>query len=314
MTSASSSLTTSPKINASAFYFNYYGHSVEDLGRFREIATQKRPEKPIIFLAGDSSLDNKFWIPSTGPGGEPLPVQVPAIYEYTLDHPRPKPDVAFWLNHVMGDNATCINAAIEESKMSSRTDKLLPQDEFIRDNIRSNDILIVSVGANDIVLKPALSTIWHMLILARFTRRSSIVNGTASSLAHFHTIFHDDMKSYIERLTSITKPRAVIINMIYFPLEKQFDKSGKAGWADKPLKWLGYESDPEQLREAIRKMFETSTCKVKVQGTEVVTCALFEVMDGTRGEEYVERVEPSVIGGRKMAERYRELLQGLLAP
>jgi hypothetical protein len=61
-------------------------------------------------------------------------------------------------------------------------------------------------------------------------------------------------------------------------------------------------------------MFETSTCKVKVQGTEVVTCALFEVMDGTRGEEYVERVEPSVIGGRKMAERYRELLQGLLAP
>jgi hypothetical protein len=297
------------KINTSQFYLEWRGHPIEDLECFRAITLQHRPKKPLVYLAGDSSLDNKYWVPSSGPGGEHLTVQVPEIYKQTLERAKPKPDVAFWLNHVLGEKATCINTAIEETLLRERDEVLLPHDEFIRDNISKDDILIVSVGANDIALRPTTSTMRHMFQLAWLTRRSSITAGTASSLSHFAHLFHSCTESYIKRLTAKTKPRAVIVCMIYFPLEKQY---GQSSWADVQLKTLGYERDPSILQEAIRKMYEMGTCRIKVEGTEIIPCALFEVMDGSRASEYTARVEPSVEGGKKMAERFGELVDTIL--
>lgn len=37
-------------------------------------------------------------------------------------------------------------------------------------------------------------------------------------------------------------------------------------------------------------------------GVPVKACALFEAMDGKNARDYEERVEPSVGGGRKLAE------------
>lgn len=47
--------------------------------------------------------------------------------------------------------------------MNERTRLLRPQDRFIRDNIRENDILIVSIGGNDVALCPTPCTIVSML-------------------------------------------------------------------------------------------------------------------------------------------------------
>ena len=38
-----------------------------------------------------------------------------------------------------------------------------------------------------------------------------------------------------------------------------------------------------------------------VPGVEVVPVALFDVLDSKRSEDYVQRVEPSARGGKKMA-------------
>jgi hypothetical protein len=309
MVTTTSAPESIPKINTSRFYHEWKGHPISNLKTFRTITLKERPDQPIIYLAGDSSLDNKYWVPSSGPGGEDLPVKVPAIYEQTLDRAKPKPDVAFWLNHVLGEKATCINAAIEETMLRERDEDLLSHDEFIRDNIRENDILVVSVGANDIALRPTVSTMRHMFQLAWLTRRSSIAAGTASSLSHFAHLFHTCTESYINRLTAKTRPLAVIVCMIYFPLEKQY---GQSSWADMQLKTLGYERDPSILQEAIRKMYEMGTCKIKVEGTEIVPCALFEVLDGSRAGEYTSRVEPSAEGGRRMAEKFGALVNGVL--
>jgi hypothetical protein len=148
------------KINASKFYFEYKGHTVSDLTQFRTITLAERPHKPIIYLAGDSSLDNKHWFSKTV---EDTSLEVPSIYSSTLEPPRPKLDVAFWMNHLLGERATCINTAIEESMLRERDHTLLSQDEFIRDNIRAEDVLIVSVGANDVALRPTAMTIFNML-------------------------------------------------------------------------------------------------------------------------------------------------------
>ncbi|KAH7398595.1 hypothetical protein BKA66DRAFT_407840 [Pyrenochaeta sp. MPI-SDFR-AT-0127] len=293
------------KINCSKFYFEWKGHPIGDLTRFRDITLAERPDKPIVYLAGDSSLDNKYWVHLSG---DNVPIDIPDIYQHTLSNPVPKPDVAFWMNHLLEDRATCINTAVEESMLRDRDKSLLPHDEFIRDNIRAEDVLIISVGANDVALKPSLPTIRHMLQLAWLTSRSSLESGSASSLKYFKHMFGTQIQDYITRLTSVTKPRAVIVCMIYFPLEAGL---GQESWADMQLKALGYNSFPGQLQTAIRAMYEFATKKIKVEGTEIVPCALHEVLDGKKVADYTARVEPNEEGGRKMAVRFLELLDGI---
>jgi hypothetical protein len=304
---ASSSSSTTPKINSSRFYFEWKGHPIPDLTTFRNIALAERPDKPIIYLAGDSSLDNKYWVDRAGTN---VAGAIPDIYHKTLNNPTPKPDVAFWMNHLLGEKATCMNTAIEESMLRDRDDDLLPHDIFIRDNIRPSDVLIVSVGANDVALRPNSSTIRHMLQLAWLTPRSSIKAHTAFSLTYFKELFGTKIQTYVERLTEKTKPRAVVVCMIYFPLESGL---GQTSWADTQLRALGYNSYPGQLQAAIRAMFEVATKEIRLQGTQVVPCALHEVLDGKRNEEYTARVELNEEGGRKMAVRFCELVDRILS-
>ncbi|KAF2736122.1 hypothetical protein EJ04DRAFT_511252 [Polyplosphaeria fusca] len=302
--------TPARKIKCARFYQEWKGHPIEDLELLRDKTLAQRPDTPIVYLAGDSSLDNKAWVPSSGPGGEPLPVAAPEIYHQTLDKVRPKPDVAFWLNHLLGSRATCINTSVEESMLRERDTKLLPHDEFIRENLREEDFLIVSVGANDVAMRPTASTMWHMLRLAWFTRRTSLENGSAGSLRYFRHLFGTKIEDYVTRTCAKTKPKAVIICMIYFPLEA--GAGYQQSWAEWQLKVLGYNSWPRQLQAAIRSMYETATCKIAIEGTIVIPCAVYECMDGKTVGDYVARVEPSIEGGRKMAEQFVGLLDDTL--
>ena len=294
-----------PRINCSRFYYEWKGHQIQDLKRFHSITLGKRPGKPIVYLAGDSSLDNKYWVDPQ----ERIQGAVPDIYESTLDRPNPKHDVAFWLNHLLGDRATCINAAVEASMLRDRDEQLLPHDQFIRDNIRSKDILIVSVGANDIALRPLPKTIRHMLQLAWLTPRSTIRKGTAWSLPYFKEMFGLKVQKYIEGLTSQTKPRAIVVCMIYFPLEFGL---GQTSWADLQLKALGYNTWPKQIQTAIRTIHKSSTERIRIEGTQIVPCALYEVLEGKEVDDYTARVEPSREGGRKMAAKFVQLLEDFI--
>lgn len=306
MAASTSSEAGDHKINRAKFYFEYKGHPLSDLATFLDITRAERPGKPIVYLAGDSSLDNKFWLSKSI---EDLNIPAPEIYEKTLDKPIPKPDVSFWLNHLLGSRATCINTAVEESMIRERDNILLPHDEFIRDNISSSDVLIVSVGGNDIAFKPSACTIFNMLRLAWLTPRRNIENGTASALEYFRNMFGPRIQSYVEKMTAKTKPAAVVVCMIYYPLEAQH---GQKSWSDKQLTALKYDSEPGQLQAAIRAMYGIATSRIEVEGTRVLPCRLYEVMDGKRGEEYTERVEPNEEGGRRMAERFVEMVGEVL--
>jgi hypothetical protein len=297
-----------PKINTSRFYSEWRGHPILDVTAFHSTILALRSIKPIIFLAGDSSFDNKYWVPSSRSFGEPLAVDVPEIYGAALDEPFPKPDIAFWLNHLLDSRATALNLAVEATTLKEREENILEHDEFIRDNIRSEDILIVSIGANDIALKPTFATICHMLQLAWLTPRSSLQKGTAWSLNYFIKMFRDQVQAYISRLIEKRKPRAVIVCMIYFPLEAGPQQS----WADVQLKLLGYNKFPAQLQTAIRKMFEFATSEIHIPGVNVVPCPLFEVLDGKNEKDYTDRVEPSAEGGREIALQLTKIIDLLI--
>ncbi|KAI9708216.1 MAG: hypothetical protein M1820_004170 [Bogoriella megaspora] len=294
------------KIPTSNFFQEWKGHPIAQVSIFNSITRATRPNKPIIYLAGDSSLDNKAWIPSPGPNGEPLPVDVPDIYPVVLERPTPKPDVAFWLNHLFGDRATALNLAVEESLLRERSVGLLKHDRFIRDHLRDEDILVVSVGANDIALKPTFSTILRMLQLAWLTPRRSLERGTAWSLSYSKDLFKNQLQTYVTRLVEKQRPRAVVICMIYFPLEA--GASNQESWADLSLGLLGYNRHPEQLQSAIKRIYEIATKQIQIPETTVIPCALFDALDGKSAQDYIARVEPSTEGGRKMAVKISETL------
>ena len=54
---------------------------------------------------------------------------------------------------------------MEESTLNERTFRLLSQDKFIQDHISEDDILIVSVGGNDVAWAPCPCTIASILCL-----------------------------------------------------------------------------------------------------------------------------------------------------
>jgi hypothetical protein len=69
---------------------------------------------------------------------------------------------------------------------------------------------------------------------------------------------------------------------------------------------------PGRLQAAISKMYEVATKKIQIAGVNVIPLALSETLDGKQGVDYVERVEPSVEGGRKMASRFAAIIDPLI--
>ncbi len=129
-------LSAAEKLSSRHFYGEYHGHRVEDLRIIYNALRGVDGRRPLIWLAGDSSLDNKHWLLGSR--------RVPAVRGLAgvLDPPVSVPDVAHQLA------SECIrrglpfggvmNCAVEESTMGEREAgrALLPQDEFLCDHIR----------------------------------------------------------------------------------------------------------------------------------------------------------------------------------
>ena len=307
------------KINASSFYGNYYGHKVHDLEHLYYGLSDLNPASKFIFLAGDSSLDNKHWFSDTSPSING--------YQHFIYPPLSRQDVTFWINDEiinrgMQGEMAAINCAVEESRIESRScSTLLPQDIFLRDHIKPNDILVISVGGNDIALRPNLCTIINMLLLVGCSSKSCIENYSCGSffpcneylagcsfaclssflafppgLGYFLHLFCIQLESYILQLLGKERPNLILACMIYY-----LDESPSGGWADNVLSILGYDTKPQKLQSIIRKVFEYATKRIRIPGSQVIAVPLFNVLDGKCTSDYVARVEPSASGGKKMA-------------
>lgn len=299
------------------FYSEYYGHTIENLSTLLDNIRETRDEShSTIFLAGDSSLDNKHWFGNTS--------QAVNGYENILDPPESKKDVAYWLNFEAEKrhlNMTAVNCAVEESTIGVRgCGRLMNHDKFIRDNVTENDIVVVSLGGNDIALKPSICTALNALLLAKLTPFACLSNACGTAIpcddcfggcvcscasnlcafpfgyGYFLHLFGPRLQAYLSNLVSKKKPKKIVVCMIYY-----IDEKTSGGWADTTLSLLGYNSNPKQLQMLTRKVFQDATQKIQVEGTEVVGCPLFVALDGKQSKYYVQRVEPSALGGSKMA-------------
>jgi len=287
-------------IDAVNFYNEYYGHKMTDLAKLIFNLNKVNPEKNIVYLAGDSSLDNKFWLKSD--------YFQDAVngYEKILYPANMLPDVSYHLNSYLKDsNYFVINAAVEESTIAVREKELLAHDHFINFNITNSDILIVSVGGNDIALKPSVATIFNAAKIVYMNNLENIKKGpdVAWGLNHFIELFKDGVEKYILKLIGSIRPKKIIVCMIYYPDEKV-----TGSWADKTLAPLGYNSDPMKLQEAINQIFIHATSKINIKGSEVIPFPMYKILNGKDTNDYVARVEPSNEGGRKLAEAFSKVI------
>lgn len=327
------------KISSQRFYNEYHGHPVEDLvllhSHLRGYQNQKQ-DNPLIFLAGDSSLDNKHWFRNTN--------NALNGYEEILSPPQSRQDIAYWMNYALTQiqfeneqnknplsssqqqqqqfrgHWSVINCAIEESTVGARScGRLLPQDRFISENIQSQDILMISVGGNDIALHPSLCTVLNLLCLTFCTTQSCIdqscgtalpcdeyFGGCTSScfsnclafpygLGYFIHLFKVRIQSLIMKLISKQCPRHIYVCMIYY-----LDETPGNSWAEVALSGMQYNRNPKKLQAIISHLFELATKQIQIPGTTVTGIPLFRVLDGKDPTDYVERVEPSAKGGKKM--------------
>lgn len=303
------------------FYDTYHGHELQHLDAVHAAVRQPAGgvgERAVVFLAGDSSLDNKYWFRDNAPATNG--------YEEILDPPVSRQDIAYWLNkHIadrgLGPGLAALNCSIEESTLNQRAcGALRDQDRFLKEHVRAGDTVVVSVGGNDIALAPAPCTIVNMLALSWCIPKACITNGCSLAcpcddcccgcgfgcastglacppcLGYFVHLFYTRLASYLRNLTAKTRPKRIVVCMIYFP-----DEQATGSWADATLAALGYNRDPSHLQAIIQKVFHIAVSSIKIPGCEVVPHPLFEALDGKHTEDYSQRVEPSARGGKKMA-------------
>ena len=316
-------------ISTHDFYIEYFGHKPRHLLAAHE--SLRNRARSCIFLAGDSSLDNKVWLQQTAPACNG--------YEAVLQPPTMKMDVAYWFNEEierrgLREEVFCLNAAVEATSLNSRACcALTAQDVFIHKHITSQDYLVVSVGGNDLALNPVLATCANIVPLLCCTPVACIERaacacppnlhvdcgclgcglpgclvsplGWPPGLAYFVDLFGNRVQNYVERMLGGARPRKVVVCMIY-----HLDVQGRGSWADCFLSAMCYNVAPWRLQTAIRKVYELGTQRIRIPGVEVVAFPLFEVLDGSDRRDYVQRVEPSVRGGGKIAHALMDALFG----
>lgn len=281
------------------FYGTFHGHKLEYLST---LAARFRVEgRSVVWLVGDSTLDNKYWVRGKREGAC-------NGYEQILVPPAAVPDVTHHINAELVRTRkpwVAINAAVEESTVSERVARgwlragtLLPQDRLVRDQIRPGDVLVVSVGGNDVILKPAVSTV-VALSSVMASSDESIVNGTAWGWSYLIEIFRDSVDRYVSALVAKHKPALVVYCGLYYP-----SRAESNSWASMALSRL----NPDKLQLVIRCLYTQATERIRIPGVTSCTLPLYEVLDGTQPEDYVERVEPSSLGGLKMAKEIVKII------
>jgi hypothetical protein len=279
-------------INSKKFYENYYGHESYYLDYLLHIL--KLNKKSIIYLAGDSSLDNKHWLLD-----QKLEEAING-YEKILFPPIMIPDICYHLNKLLiNTEYAVINTAVEEATLKEKMIQLNSSDELIINNITSNDILIISIGGNDIALKADMHTILNLMLLL-----SNYENGRSSILGmnYFINLFKGYTTNYINKLITKNIPKLIIICMIYYPLIKNVQS-----WANTMLDKLQYNTNYERIHNIISDIFKLAISEIKIlkepegENVNIKYLPLYEVLDYNDEKDYVQRVEPSNKGGEKIA-------------
>lgn len=156
-------------------------------------------------------------------------------------------------------------------------------------------MVVVSVGGNDVALAPTVRIAFSVL--------AATYLGAGWGEKALYSLFVAELEEYVRKLVQRCKPRLVVVCSLYY-----LDEEPMRCWAGAVLRLLGYNHRPERVQRVIRWVAEVMD-EVRVEGVRVVVAPFFEALDGKDSGDYVERVEPSEEGGRKLAKLLLEIVE-----
>lgn len=278
-------------VNAVAFYTQYYGHPLEYLARlvryFRSLGRR------IVWLVGDSSLDNKHWLFEEDKTKTTLDLdhgwcaQAVNGYENVLRPPRMVRDVCYWMNYSLrGTDWVCINTAVEESCL---VDAPSAHDGFVLSHLQSGDMVVASIGGNDLILKPSTSVLVTMGVGTYLIPQWCLGTALTWLPNPLYELFATQTQEYLNLFNKVYRK---VICTPYFPC------ASGGGWANRVLRHI----DMIKAQTVIRAIHELYHKSLQQQDDGTIAVPLYEALDWHCEGDYKCRVEPSVDGGRKIAQ------------
>ncbi len=283
-----------------SIYSQWFGYDVESLRdillRATDISNNERPH--VIWLVGDSSLDNKAWVRED----QCLrPHTDTTLYERAIIESNSLllPDVAYHVNKLLPERWLCLCCAAEEAKLVTRAQHgLSDQEAFARDNFDSEkDVFVVSIGGNDILLGPdaglAASVGVALLWSGVFGWWLPSLFGWAPGISSLRQYYEEHLKSYLTQLRGDNGSSAnMILCAPYYPCEIP-----QNGWSKRVLHALRYHDHPWIAQQALRSVFDN----LVLQDRSLKRLRLFDFLDPHDHALYVAGVEPSDLGGQHIA-------------
>ena len=289
-------------VDARLFYENYYGHLPEHLRVAYASLRSPSGDRALVFLTGDSSLDNKSYVH----GCEALPAS--GGWERILAPPRALPDVAAWLSRALiavGLPHGVLNCAVEEATAAElAASPFVGPTAAVSRAVTRKDVVILSAGGNDVVLRPTLATVSALAAVLSCGSDAAIDCGDAIGFGTLQSLFYSKMQAVVEKLCAHAAPAIIIVLFPYYP--QVYSKTAEPGWADTQLGLLGYNANPERLQRLMRAVFRHATQAIRAPtvSTRIIHIPLYDVLDSSaESNDYIARVEPSASGGEKIALR-----------
>lgn len=275
-------------VDAIPFYTHYKGHPLEDLAYI--VRNFRVNQRRIVWLVGDSSLDNKHWLFEEDKASTTLNLEhgwcAEAIngYEQVLRPPRMVKDVCYWVNtQLVNTDMVCVNAAVEEACIK---DSPSAHDGFVLSHLKPGDFVIISIGGNDLILKPSTSTLVSMGIGTYLVPDWCLDSALAWFPNPLYDLFVSRTQEYVDLFFKASR---TIVCTPYFPC------SQGGGWASRLLDRIDMNKAQTTIR-AVHNQYHKSLKGI------FWTIPLYEVLDYECEADYKYRVEPSVQGGRKMGQ------------
>ncbi|CAD7939085.1 unnamed protein product [Amoebophrya sp. A120] len=323
------------------FYWDFPGHRVEYLHSLvtllqtkLDIHRKSGPPAFLVYLLGDSSLDNKHWLypndwskPDFFLNKNKLDLTNTAFtapacnrYEQVLSQPaRSVQDVCYWLNRRAADHGAqlleteptsvflhtphlyFVNAAVEASTLAMCHSTLLPQDQVVADRVTPDDVLVVSVGHNDMAFYRTRD-VEH--VLKHGTTDDKVAR---MAVELFHDVYKRNLEAYLNKVLDGKRCKLLVVCMLYNLDENdnQDDDWSLLNGVEPMYAKIGFRKNPELKRRfkvALHAVFEALISKVQVANEDkVVPLELSRALDGTDTTMYELRNEPSVLGGKAMS-------------
>lgn len=129
-----------------------------------------------------------------------------------------------------------INTAVEETTLGARKRQVLGHDKLCSEYVGKEDVVICSVGGNDIALRPSPTT-QQKLVQLLSASPQDLQEGKTDALEYFVDMFKNRIEDYLTRVVGKNMPSKILVCMIYYPAEKS---TGQAGGLEKVAKRITF--------------------------------------------------------------------------